>query len=111
MNIHEERAWRQLINLGAIETQIGGKHALDLSPIRLTTGPQIALFCQAFNEVVGRSNANRRHVDGRGCPTYVVTDFYTLDANTAEETRAGEHQALLKRAHALRQVARKDEEE
>jgi len=84
MNIHEESAWKRLLELGARETMLGGKHALDLSPIRITTGPQLALFCHAFNEVVGRSNANRRHVDRRGCPTYVVTDFYTVDQSTAK---------------------------
>ena len=78
MNVHEECAWRLLINLGAKETMIAGKHALDLSPIRLTSKKKLGLFVQAVVDVVGRSNANRRHVDRRGCPIYVVTDFYTL---------------------------------
>lgn len=82
MNIHEERAWKLLVELGARETQIGGKRALDLSPIRITNGDKLGLFSQALIEVVGRSNANRRHVDRRGCPIYVVTDYYTVTPPT-----------------------------
>lgn len=78
MNVHEERAWRLLIELGAREIWLGGKHALDLSPIRLTSRNKLCLYTQAVLAVVGRSNANRRHVDRRGCPMYVVTDFYTV---------------------------------
>jgi hypothetical protein len=100
VNIHEERAWKLLIELGAKETKILDKHALDLSPIRLTTKNKLCLFVQAVIDVVGRSNANRRHVDRRGCPIYVVTDFYTLDAHTVEATRAAEHQAFLKHLKA-----------
>jgi len=85
MNIHEERAWKLLRALGAKELQLGGKHALDLSPIRLTSSKKLALFCQALIEVVGRSGANRRHVDRRGCPVYVVTDYYTLDFRRAKK--------------------------
>lgn len=97
MNIHEERAWKLLVSLGARETKIVDKHALDLSPIRLTTKNKLGLFVQAVLDVVGRSNANRRHVDRRGCPIYVVTDYYTLDRDTAEDVRAEEHRAFLAR--------------
>ena len=45
---------------------LGGKHALDLTPIRLTSKNKLGLFVQAVIDVVGRSNANRRHVDRRG---------------------------------------------
>ena len=78
MNVHEERFWKKLVELGAKEITLGGKHALDLRPIRVTSEKKLALFCQAFHEVVGSSNGNRRHVDRRGCPVFVVTDFYTL---------------------------------
>jgi hypothetical protein len=97
MNIHEERAWKLLRELGAREFMLGGKYALDLSPIRITSKDKLCLYTQAVLGVVGRSNANRRHVDRRGCPIYVVTDFYTLDRATAEKVRADEHQTLLKR--------------
>lgn len=87
MNVHEERAWKLLVELGAKETTIHGKHALDLSTIRATTRDQVCLLVQAAIDVVGRSNANRRHVDRRGCPVYVVTDFYTIDRSAAEVLR------------------------
>lgn len=78
MNIHEENAWRLLIELGARELELGEKHALDLSSIRVTSRNKLGLFVQAVLNVVGRSGANRRHVDRRGCPVYVVTDYYTI---------------------------------
>ena len=87
MNVHEERFWKVLIELGAREVMLGRKHALDLRPIRITNARKLGLFCQAVVEVVGRSNANRRHVDRRGCPVYVVTDFYTVDQPKRHETR------------------------
>ena len=90
MNMHEERAWKQLVELGAREIMIFGKHALDLSPIRLTSKNKLGLFVSAVVAVVGNSNANRRHVDRRGLPIYVVTDFYTLStAEAAKVARAG----------------------
>ena len=91
MNSHEERAWKRLVELGARELTIGGKHALDLSTIRVTSKNKICLFLQAALAVVGRSNANRRHVDRRGCPIFVVTDFYTLDRATVEQVSTDEH--------------------
>ena len=75
MNVHEERAWKQLVDLGAEPRTLLGKQALDLRPIRITSADKLGIFCQAFHEVVGRSNANRRHVDRRGLPVFVVTDF------------------------------------
>jgi hypothetical protein len=78
VNVHEECAWRRLVELGAREITLGGKHALDLRPIRITSEKSLRLFCQAFDAVVGRSNANRRHVDRSGCPIFVVTDYYTV---------------------------------
>lgn len=78
MNVHEERAWKILLELGAKEITLGGKKALSLEPIRITSKNKLGLFVQAVLDVVGRSNANRRHVDRRGCPIYVVTDFYTV---------------------------------
>jgi hypothetical protein len=74
VNQHEYSAWRVLLELGARITQIATKHALDLRPIRITSKRKLALFCQAFNEVAGRSGTNRRHQDRTGCPIYVVTD-------------------------------------
>lgn len=81
MNIHEERAWKLLIELGAREFKLCGKHALDLKPIRATSEKKLRLLVQAVLQVVGNSNANRRHVDRSGCPVYVVTDFYTVDSS------------------------------
>ncbi len=100
MNIHEERAWRILIELGAREFSLGGKHALDLSPIRATTKNKLCLLVQAVVGVVGRSNANRRHVDRRGCPIYVVTDFYTVDRPNDSERHEPERLALVAKIKA-----------
>ena len=99
MNMHEERAWKLLVELGARETMIGGKHALDLSPIRLTSKNKLGLFVGAVVAVVGNSNANRRHVDRRGCPVYVVTDFYTV-GQTDRDRHDPETKALIARARA-----------
>lgn len=97
MNVHEERAWKILLELGAKEISLGGKKALSLGPIRITSKNKLGLFVQAVRDVVGRSNANRWHVDRRGCPIYVVTDFYTLDRATADAVRAEERRAFLAR--------------
>ena len=105
MNVHEERAWKLLVELGAKEITLGGKHALDLSPIRLTSKNKLGLFVQAVLDVVGRSNANRRHVDRRGCPVYVVTDFYTL-GQTDREHHEPETRVLLDRTRARKVVER-----
>lgn len=104
MNIHEERAWKLLVELGARETTLGGKQALDLSPIRLTNKNKLCLYTQAVLAVVGRSNANRRHVDRRGCPIYVVTDFYTIGSTDRDR-----HDPEIK-ALAAKRKARKDDE-
>lgn len=99
MNLHEERAWKLLVSLGARETKIVNKHALDLSPIRLTSKNKLCLYTQAVLDVVGRSGANRRHLDRRGCPIYVVTDFYTID-DSGGTIAAAEHHAFVKRLRA-----------
>jgi hypothetical protein len=99
VNVHEERAWKLLVSLGARETMLAGKHALDLSPIRLTSKNKLCLFVQAVLDVVGRSNANRRHVDRRGCPIYVVTDFYTVGSGDRDR-HVPEIQALLEKSRA-----------
>jgi hypothetical protein len=99
MNIHEENAWRLLIELGARELELGGKHALDLSPIRVTSRNKLGLFVQAVLNVAGRSGANRRHVDRRGCPVYVVTDYYTI-GQTRPDRHDPERRALLSRTRA-----------
>jgi hypothetical protein len=97
VNIHEERAWKLLVELGAREWMLGGKHALDLKPIRATSEKKLCLLVQAVLAVVGRSGANRHHVDRRGCPVYVVTDFYTLNAATAEQIRENEAKAFAEK--------------
>lgn len=74
MNSHEKAAWSTLLWLGARHMVIGEKHALDLSPIRVTSKHKNAKFIDAVINVVGRSGRNRRHVDGFGRPVYVVTD-------------------------------------
>lgn len=96
MNVSEERAWKLLIELGAKEIQIFDKHALDLSTIRATTKNKLCLLVQATLDVVGHSGANRRHVDRRGCPVYVVTDYYTIKSRAADRHQP-EIQALLKK--------------
>lgn len=108
MNVHEERAWKLLVELGARETMIGGKHALDLSPIRVTNKNKLGLFVQAVLDVVGRSNANRRHVDRRGLPIYVVTDFYTLDKATAPQIRTAEDRTFKERLRRQKENAREE---
>jgi hypothetical protein len=85
MNLHEERAWKLLRELGARETQIGGRRALDLSPIRVTSRKKLGLFCQALVEVVGRGGGNRRHTDRHGCPVYVVTGYLAGDIRSPNE--------------------------
>ena len=105
MNVHEERFWKQLVELGAKEITLGGKHAIDLRPIRVTSGKKLAMFCQAFNEVVGRSNANRRHVDRRGCPVYVVTDYYTVGPTDRGHYKP-ETRTLLDRTRTRKAVER-----
>lgn len=98
MNVHEERAWKILIELGAKEIMLGGKHALSLEPIRITSKNKLGLFVQAVLDVVGRSNANRRHVDRRGLPIYVVTDYYTVGRPHDRERHEPERQALVARS-------------
>jgi len=97
VNVHEERAWKLLVELGAKETMIVSKHALDLSPIRLTSKNKLGLFVQAVIAVVGRSGANRRHVDRRGCPVYVVTDYYTVGRPHDRDRHDPETKAMLAR--------------
>jgi hypothetical protein len=103
MNIHEEKAWRHLIHLGAQECELGGKHALNLSPIRIMRKDKLRLFVQAVLAVVGRSGANRRHVDRSGCPVYIVTDFYTVD-NTDRKRHDAETKALLTRLREQKEL-------
>ena len=107
MNVHEERSWRILVELGAREFKLGGKHALDLSPIRLKSQDKLCLYTQAVLGVVGRSNANRWHVDRRGCPIYVVTDYYTVDRPNDLERHEPEHLAQVARTKA--RLAKEDD--
>jgi len=99
VNVHEERAWKLLLELGAKEITLGGKKALSLEPIRITSKNKLGLFVQAVLDVVGRSNANRRHVDRRGLPIYVVTDYYTV-GRTDRERHDPETKALLDKTRA-----------
>lgn len=78
MNKSELSAWRVLVELGARRTEIGGMQALDVSTIRVTSQRKMSLFAQAFNEVAGRSGANRRHVNRLGSPVYVVTEDFDI---------------------------------
>ena len=55
-------------------TELGGKPALDLRPIRATSEKKLRLLVQGCLGVAGRSGCNRRHVDRAGVPVYVVTD-------------------------------------
>lgn len=104
MNVHEERAWRLLIELGARELTLGGKHALDLKPIRATSERKLRLLVQAVLAVVGKSNANRRHVDRSGCPVYVVTDYYTVDRPNDRDRHEPERRALLAKRRARKEM-------
>jgi hypothetical protein len=74
MNDHERRAWRALETLGARSIELGGKPALDVSPVRITNARALREFARAFHEVAGRSGTVRRHVDRTGAPVFVVTD-------------------------------------
>lgn len=100
MNVHEERAWRILVDLGARELTLGGKHALDLTPIRATTARKLRLLVSAVLGVVGNSGANRRHVDRSGCPVYVVTDYYTVGRPNDRDRHEPERQALVAKMKA-----------
>ena len=100
MNVHEERAWRLLVELGAREFMLTNKHALDLSPIRVRSKDKLCLLVQAVVAVVGRSGANHRHVDRRGCPIYVVTDYYTVGRPNDRDRHDPEIQALAAKARA-----------
>lgn len=74
MNDHERRAWEILVAHGAEQIEIGGKPALDLSTAKPKTRHGMADFVTEVIEVVGRSGANRRHVDRRGNLSFVVSD-------------------------------------
>lgn len=74
MNASELTAWHALVQLGAREIELGGKCALDLSPVRVRSARANRQYLIAVVEVVGRSGANRRHVDRFGAPVFVVTD-------------------------------------
>ncbi len=100
MNVHEESAWRILIELGAREFMLGGKHALDLKPIRATSERKLRLLVQGVLQVVGRSNANRWHVDRSGCQVYVVTDFYTVNRPNDRDRHDPETKALIAKTKA-----------
>jgi hypothetical protein len=100
VNVHEEKAWRLLIELGARELTLGGKHALDLRPIRATSEKTLRLLVQGVLQVVGNSGANRRHVDRAGIPIYVVTDYYTVDRPNDRDRHEPERVALLARRSA-----------
>lgn len=100
MNVHEESAWRILIGLGAREFMLGGKHALDLKPIRATSERKLRLLVQGVLQVVGRSNANRWHVDRSGCQVYVVTDFYTVNRPNDRDRHDPEIKALIAKTKA-----------
>jgi hypothetical protein len=104
MNVHEESAWRLLIELGAREFMLGGKHALDLKPIRVTSEKKLRLLVQGVLAVVGNSNANRRHVDRAGCPVYVVTDFYTVGRPNDRDRHEPERIALLAKRKRQREA-------
>ena len=73
MNSYERSSWRVLLGLGARRTEIAGKAAIDLRPIRATSEKKLRLLVQAIVDVAGRSGCNRRHVDRSGIPVYVVT--------------------------------------
>jgi hypothetical protein len=74
VNAHEERAWRILVELGATETEIGGRKALDVRTCRASSGVKMELLLDAYLNVVGRSGTLHRHVSRRGCAIYVVKD-------------------------------------
>ena len=100
MNVHEERAWKLLVELGAREFMLVDKHALDLSPIRVTSKNKLCILIQSVVTVVGRSGANRRHVDRRGCPIYVVTDYYTVNRPNDRDRHDPERLALVAKTKA-----------
>lgn len=72
MNDHEIIAWNCLIRLGADEIELGGKTALDLSPIRATTKNKLFSLLHALAKLPGRSGTVHRHVNRLGIPIYLV---------------------------------------
>ena len=78
MNPAERIAWRLLVSLGATKLMIRGNHALCLGTITITSGSQMALFCYALIDVIGTSGNNRRHLNWRGYPAFVIT-YYLED--------------------------------
>lgn len=74
MNEHEKRAWRTLVRLGAAPVDLGMKRGLDLAAVRIRSRRDARSFVDAVVSVVGRSGANRRHVDRSGLAIFVVTD-------------------------------------
>jgi hypothetical protein len=85
MNHHERIAWRSLVDLGAKVTEIGGKHALDLSTIRIRSRASMVRFCTAFAEVTDRSGHNRREMGRVG--VYIVTDDVHIVTDDKENTK------------------------
>lgn len=78
MNAHERKAWRELVELGATVTTLGGKPAIDLRTCKRLSGRRLRQYTQAVIEVVGRSGNNRRHQVRDGTPMFVITDDLQL---------------------------------
>jgi len=89
MNGSEARAWRSLVELGARAYLDLSPPRLDVTPIRVTSAKKMRQFASALVEVVGRSGANRRHIDRTGAIVYVVTDDTKGAAAVTERARRG----------------------
>lgn len=74
LNVHERRAWDELMQFGAKLKELGGHEALDISTVRLSSAAKIGRFVRALREVDGRSGRVRFHVNRRGEPVFVVRD-------------------------------------
>lgn len=79
MNANEKHAWRTLLELGAKSISLGGKAALDMSTIRITSKKTMRKLPGAIVGVAAlnsKTSTNRRHVDRYGYPVFIVTDDF-----------------------------------
>lgn len=74
-------------------------HAHEAPPTAQT--PADPVLISIATKIVGRfTRGRRRHVDRRGCPIYVVTDFYTVGRPHDTGRHEPERKALMASARA-----------
>lgn len=76
MPTHERMHWQTLLELGATETEIAMKRALDVRTVQTRSQKQLMQLIAAVRGVdsEGRSRVNHWHVSRQGQPTFIVTD-------------------------------------